>query len=150
MHSLRIEPISRSAYAFCQGERGDVGRSRMPMDRTRRMSGRGRLVHLLRGYFGRVRLLHRTHWRLWLPAFPSTSQPRLAGTRWRSPGSRAKGLCACQGLRRRGVDEHLANAMPTIWPSVGPENIGTPNLAYAAQYLACNIPCERFTSPLTD
>ena len=32
MHSLRIEPISRSAYAFCQGERGDVGRSRIPMD----------------------------------------------------------------------------------------------------------------------
>jgi hypothetical protein len=25
-HSLRIEPISLSAYPFCQGERGDVGR----------------------------------------------------------------------------------------------------------------------------
>src|SRR3984957_19166130 len=24
------------------------------------------------------------------------------GRRWRSPGSRAKGFCACQGLRRRG------------------------------------------------
>src|SRR4029078_13272505 len=32
MHSLRIEPISRSAYAFCHGERGEVGRSRMPME----------------------------------------------------------------------------------------------------------------------
>jgi hypothetical protein len=28
-HSLRIEPISLSAYPFCQGERGDVGRSRI-------------------------------------------------------------------------------------------------------------------------
>ena len=30
------EPISRSAYPFCHGERGDVGRSRMPIDRSRR------------------------------------------------------------------------------------------------------------------
>jgi hypothetical protein len=36
-HSRRIEPISRSAYPFCHGDRGDVGRSRMPIDRTRRM-----------------------------------------------------------------------------------------------------------------
>jgi hypothetical protein len=30
------------------------------------------------------------------------------------------------------------------------ENIGTPNLSYAAQYLACALPCERFTSALAD
>src|ERR1700676_4882556 len=36
-HSRRIEPISRSAYPFCHGERGDVGRSRMPIDRSLRM-----------------------------------------------------------------------------------------------------------------
>src|SRR5712671_6847198 len=34
--ALRIEPISLSAYPFCQGERGDVGRSRMPIDRADR------------------------------------------------------------------------------------------------------------------
>src|ERR1700692_3607997 len=34
-HSRLIEPISLSAYAFCHGERGDVGRSRMPIDRSR-------------------------------------------------------------------------------------------------------------------
>ncbi len=28
----------------------------------------------------------------------------------------------------------------------GTENISTPNLSYAAQYLACALPCERFTS----
>ena len=32
----------------------------------------------------------------------------------------------------------------------GTENIGTPNLSYAAQYLACALPCERFTSALAD
>jgi hypothetical protein len=32
----------------------------------------------------------------------------------------------------------------------GTENISTPNLSYAAQYLACAIPCERFTSALAD
>ncbi len=31
-----------------------------------------------------------------------------------------------------------------------PENISTPNLSYAAQYLACALPCERFTSALAD
>jgi hypothetical protein len=30
------------------------------------------------------------------------------------------------------------------------ENISTPNLSYAAQYLACALPCERFTSVLAD
>src|SRR4029077_7483183 len=30
------------------------------------------------------------------------------------------------------------------------ENISTPNLSYAAQYLACAFPCERFTSALAD
>jgi hypothetical protein len=29
------------------------------------------------------------------------------------------------------------------------ENISTPNLSYAAQYLACTLPCERFTPALT-
>ena len=36
-HSLRIEPISRSAYPFCHGERGEVGRSRIPIDRSLRV-----------------------------------------------------------------------------------------------------------------
>jgi len=30
----------------------------------------------------------------------------------------------------------------------GTENIGTPNLSYAAPYLACAFPCERFASTL--
>jgi hypothetical protein len=30
-------PDQPSAYRFCQGERSDVGRSRMPIDRSRRM-----------------------------------------------------------------------------------------------------------------
>jgi hypothetical protein len=32
----------------------------------------------------------------------------------------------------------------------GTENISTPNLSYAAQYLACALPCERFTSAIAD
>src|ERR1700680_2823447 len=43
-HSLRIEPISLSAYPFCQGERGDVGRSRMPIDRILRIPALGRRI----------------------------------------------------------------------------------------------------------
>ena len=33
-----IEPIKRSAYPFCHGERNDVGRSRMPIARTRALN----------------------------------------------------------------------------------------------------------------
>jgi hypothetical protein len=31
VHSRRIEPIKRSTYPFCQGDRNDVGRSRIPI-----------------------------------------------------------------------------------------------------------------------
>jgi hypothetical protein len=34
----RIEPISRSTNPFCQGDRGAVGRSRMPMHLRRRVT----------------------------------------------------------------------------------------------------------------
>ena len=35
VHSHRIDPIKRSTYSFCQGERNDVGRSRMAIARMR-------------------------------------------------------------------------------------------------------------------
>jgi hypothetical protein len=52
---------------------------------------------------------------------PSRQRPGhdWRGRRWRSPGSRAKGFCACQGLRRRGVGVCLAISTPAVWPSVG-------------------------------
>jgi hypothetical protein len=37
-HSRRIDPISRSAKPFCQGEAGAVGLSRMPMARNARVT----------------------------------------------------------------------------------------------------------------
>jgi hypothetical protein len=37
-HFRRIDPISRSAKPFCQGEAGAVGLSRMPMARNRRVT----------------------------------------------------------------------------------------------------------------
>src|SRR5229473_7398611 len=40
MHSRRIDPIKRSTYPFCQGERNAVGRSRMPIARTRALQHR--------------------------------------------------------------------------------------------------------------
>jgi len=72
---------------------------------------------------------------------------RLVGRRWRSPGSRAKGFCARQGLRRRGASMCLAISTPAVLPLLD-GNISAPNLSDAAQYLACALPCERFTSAL--
>src|SRR5450756_1893481 len=34
-HCRRIEPINLSIYAFCHGDRGAIGRSRIPMARRR-------------------------------------------------------------------------------------------------------------------
>src|ERR1700720_2638162 len=52
---------------------------------------------------------------------PSRQRPGhdWRGRRWRAPGSRAKGFCACQGLRRRGVGVCLAISTPAVLPSVG-------------------------------
>src|SRR5271166_2498546 len=52
---------------------------------------------------------------------PSRQRPGhdWRGRRWRSPGSRAKGLCACHGLRRRGVGVCLAISTPAVLPSGG-------------------------------
>jgi len=38
MISARTDPINRSAYPFCQSERNEVGRSRMPIARTRALN----------------------------------------------------------------------------------------------------------------
>src|SRR5215468_10785189 len=38
VHSCRAEPIKRSTRPFCQGERKDVGRSRIPIARTRALN----------------------------------------------------------------------------------------------------------------
>ncbi len=47
------EPIKRSAYPFCHGERNDVGRSRMPIARTRALNATPNALSLSRmRYFG--------------------------------------------------------------------------------------------------
>ena len=39
-HSRRSVPIRRSTYAFCQGDLGEIGRSRIPIVRTRFLNAR--------------------------------------------------------------------------------------------------------------
>ena len=52
-HSCRIDPIKRSTYPFCQGERNAVGRSRMPIARTRALNAAPNARSLSRTrYFG--------------------------------------------------------------------------------------------------
>jgi hypothetical protein len=49
----RIEPIKRSTYPFCQGDRSDVGRSRIPIARTRALNATPNALSLSRmRYFG--------------------------------------------------------------------------------------------------
>jgi hypothetical protein len=52
-HSGRIDPIKRSTYPFCQGERNEVGWSRMPIARTRALNATPNAPSLSRmRYFG--------------------------------------------------------------------------------------------------
>ena len=78
------------------------------------------LTHALpSAHYGQVRLLWAAHRRLRPPAFPARSSQNSARTVQRSPGSRAEGVCACQGLRRRGADPCLAIATRAVLPSAG-------------------------------
>ena len=110
--------------------------------------GRNRLVRPLPCYFAQVRLLHRTHRRLRPLAFPPTSRPRLAGKAMEISRFPCKRLLRMPGsTTTRG--QHASCDIDTRRVAFcGTENIGTPNLAYAAQYLACALPCERFASAL--
>jgi hypothetical protein len=113
-------------------------------------SGRDRFVRSLPRYFGQVRLLHHTHHRLRPPAFPTTSRPRLAGTAMeisRFPCKRLLRMPGSTTTRGRHVSRDIDTGRVAF---CGTENISTPNLSYAAQYLACTLPCERFTSALAD
>ena len=106
-------------------------------------SGRNRLVRSLPRYFGQVRLLHRTHHRLRPAAFPTLSRPRLAVTAMEiSPFPCKRLLCMPGSTMTRGRHVSCDIDKGRI-AFCGTENIGTPNLSYAAQYLACALPCER-------
>src|SRR5262249_11919017 len=48
VHSRRAEPIKRSTRPFCQGERKDVGRSRIPIARTRALNAAPKALSLSR------------------------------------------------------------------------------------------------------
>jgi len=63
----------------------------------------------------------------------------------RPPGSRTKGFCACQDLRRRGAGSCLAMTTLAFSPSVGRK---TSAPRHAAQYLAYALPYQRFACSL--
>ena len=97
---------------------------------------------------GRVRLLHRAHCRLRPPAFPATSRPRRTGTAMKiSRFLRAKGFCACQGLRRRGASMCLAISTPAVLPSVGRKTSAPRTCLTPLNTSPALLPCERFTAP---
>src|SRR5271163_2448409 len=78
------------------------------------------------------------------------SRPRLAGMAMeisRFPCKRLLRMPGSTTTRGRHVSCDIDTSRVAF---CGTENISTPNLSYAAQYLACALPCERFTSALAD
>src|SRR5271165_551176 len=81
---------------------------------------------------------------------PSRQRPdqRLAGTAMeisRFPCIRLLGMPGSTTTRGQHVSCDIdTGCVAFCWT----ENISAPNLSYAAQYLACALPCERFTSTL--
>ena len=66
-----------------------------------------------------------------------------------SPGSRARCVHACQGLRPRGALMRLAIATQEVWPSICLHDVGAPKVeSFTAQWLACISPCQRFAETL--
>ena len=110
-------------------------------------------VRQLRCYYTGVRLLWVVHQRLRLLTFPlRTICPRQGP--WpiqRSPGSRARSVRTCQGLRPRRVRRALAGNAPGGFAFRQVNNVGTRFLnGFAAQWLAYTLPCRRFADALTD
>src|SRR5215475_3799220 len=77
-------------------------------------------VRRLRRYYAGVRLLWVVHQRLRLLTFPLRTIRPQQGLRpiQRSPGSRARSVRTCQGLRPRRVWRALAMTHPSVLPSV--------------------------------
>ena len=68
----------------------------------------------------------------------------------RSPGSRARSVRTCQGLRPRRAGRALALTRPSVLPSAYRNSVGTRDYRpFAAQWLACALPCRRFAAALT-
>src|SRR3982751_2649589 len=126
--------------------------SRLPLDPApslhRLRGGRRRLVRRLPRYYGRVRLLHPVHRRLRPPAFPTRPRLRLAGAVVeisRLPDGRRPRITGSTTTRgRRASRDHDARRVAFCWT----QSIGTPDLAYAARWLAYALPCQRFTPGL--
>src|SRR5262245_34150898 len=85
VHSRRADPIKRSTRPFCQGERNDVGRSRIPIARTRALNT--------------------------APNARSVSRMRYFGAA--SHGKRFSDL-ACQPLGRRVTSHRKPQQLPTF------------------------------------
>ena len=66
----------------------------------------------------------------------------------RSPGSRARSVRTCQGLRPRRAVRALALSRPSVLPSASDYGVGARDVSFAAQWLAYAIPCRRFAAGL--
>jgi hypothetical protein len=91
----------------------------------------------------------RVHFRSSLGCAPAQVCARAFLPTLRSPGSRARSVRACQGLRpRRAVSGACLSAPDHVafrrCDSVGARNIGT----FAVQWLACTLPYRRFADIL--
>jgi len=111
-------------------------------------------VHRLHRYHAGVRLLWIVHQRLRLLAFPLRTirpQQHLCPIQ-RSPGSRARSVRTCQGLRPRRVWRALRNDAPaSVAAFRGVNNVGTRVYnAFAAQWLAYTLPYRRFAVILAE
>ena len=84
---------------------------------------------------------------------PSRCGPAAACRRpdARSPGSRARSVRTCQGLRPRRAVGALAITRPPVLPSASSNGVGARNIVlFAAQWLAYALPCRRFAAALAD
>jgi hypothetical protein len=82
------------------------------------------------------------------PAIPVWRYRLVAGAA--ELGGSVADRCACNNAVRATRGRRVSCDIDTSRVAFcGTENITTPNLSYAAQYLACALPCECFTSALS-
>src|SRR5437016_8983536 len=156
-------PLKRAGHVFPALCPGHVTLEHLPLGQSLFLhclrSRTGGFVRQLRKYYGTVRLPVSVHHRCASLDFPMRSGiPSLPDKQTRDlPVSAQDAYVHAQGLRPRGVQKRLAIPTPPVLPSAQFNNVGTPewpSLArwwfnFAAPYLACTLPCQRFTLALT-
>ena len=134
-----------------RGRRFRVSLSRSPFLRHLRSQRRAGVVRRLPRCYATVRIPARMHVRLVAIGLPRPAHWIISGRRWQDLPVPVQGVSThTQGLRLRGTWTRACRvALPSIAFCFGEQHRRPGLWDFAAQWLSCVCPCQRFVGALT-